>query len=115
MTKAARVLYQSPQGLSRMVKSLEEELDTVLLYRSATGVDLTESGEYLLNYAEKVLKEHKKLQRELELLRENQMGEVNLLSAYGILRLVKPESLLEFQKENPEIRIRYHEYPDFLV
>lgn len=115
MTKAARVLYQSPQGLSRMVKNLEEELDTVLLYRSAAGVELTDSGRCLLEYAESVLEGYKKMQRELQLIRENQLGEVNLLSAYGILRLVKPESLLEFRKKFPEIRFRYHEYPDFMV
>ena len=112
MTKAAGILYQSPQGLSRMVKNLEEELDTVLLYRSAAGVELTESGMRLLEYAEDVLKGYKKLQRELELIRENQMGEVNLLSAYGILRLVRPEALLEFKEEFPDIKFRYHEYPD---
>ena len=40
---------------------------------------------------------------------------VDLLSAYGILRLVTPECIQAFQKEHPEIEFHYREYPDIQV
>lgn len=55
------------------------------------------------------------LQKDLELIRQTSLGEVNLLSAFGVLRLVRPESILRFQKEHPDIIFRYREYPDLEV
>jgi DNA-binding transcriptional LysR family regulator len=115
MAQAARNLYHSTQNLSRIVKALEEELGVVLLYRSATGVELTESGKCLLEHSKKILKEHRMLQRDLKLIQQTYLGEVDLLSAYGVLRLVQPESILAFQKQHPEIRVKYREYPDLAV
>lgn len=115
MAQAARNLYHSTQNLSRIVKALEEELGVVLLYRSASGVELTESGRCLLEHAEKILTEQWMLQKDLELIKQTSLGEVNLLSAFGVLRLVQPESILRFRKEHPEIIFQYREYPDLEV
>jgi DNA-binding transcriptional LysR family regulator len=115
MAQAARNLYHSTQNLSRIVKSLEEELGVILLYRSATGVELTESGRCLLDYTERILKEHQLLQRDLKLIQQTYLGEVDLLSAFGVLRLIHPESILNFQREHPEIKVKYREYPDMAV
>lgn len=115
MAQAARNLYHSTQNLSRMVKALEEELGVTLLYRLATGVELTESGRCLLEHAEKILTEQWMLQKDLELIKQTSLGEVNLLSAFGVLRLVRPEAILRFQMEHPEIIFQYREYPDLEV
>lgn len=112
MAQAARNLYHSTQNLSRIVKSLEEELGVVLFFRFSSGVELTESGLCLLDYAETILEQNNLLMKELKLIQENHLGEVSLLSAFGVLRLVKPESILEFQRENPSIPLRYREGPD---
>lgn len=115
MAQASRNLYHSTQNLSRIVKQLEEELGAVLFFRSASGVELTESGQCLLDYSENILEQHDLLLKELKLIQQNRMGEVNLLSAFGILRLIRPESILEFQQLNSGIPFRYREAPDFEV
>ena len=55
ISKAARQLYITPQGLSRMIDSLEQELDTKLFYRNAKGVFPTKSGRFLYRQSEKLL------------------------------------------------------------
>ncbi|MFQ6803928.1 MAG: LysR family transcriptional regulator [Lachnospiraceae bacterium] len=47
ITKAAHLLYMTPQGLSRIMKNVENELDAVLFVRTGAGIQLTESGNYL--------------------------------------------------------------------
>ena len=51
-TKAAKKLFMTPQGLSKSIKSLEEELGTELLSRSSKGVSLTENGHVFLESAQ---------------------------------------------------------------
>lgn len=47
ITKAARYLYMSQQGLSKVIKNIENELNTTLLIRKASGIELTQTGAYL--------------------------------------------------------------------
>lgn len=47
ISKAAEILYISQPSLSRVLKSIEEEMGTQLLRRTARGVELTEAGEEL--------------------------------------------------------------------
>ena len=47
INQAAQKLFITPQGLSRNIKMLESELDTVLFERTKQGVRPTESAELL--------------------------------------------------------------------
>lgn len=111
-TRASRLLYMTPQGISKVVKNLEQEYDCELLYRSSTGIELTESGRCFLEYADEILKNHRDMKNELLHIQQKKRGAVDLLSAYGILRLVTPECLLSFRKKYPEIAFSYREFPD---
>ena len=44
LSKAAKALFITPQGLSRVLKNLEAELECTLVNRVASGLELTESG-----------------------------------------------------------------------
>ena len=55
---ASKELFMSPQGLSRVLKNLENELECTLLDRVASGIELTESGQRLYDYANTVLSEY---------------------------------------------------------
>ena len=45
--KASKLLFITPQGLSKIIRHLEEELGTCLFERLANGMVPTESGTYL--------------------------------------------------------------------
>ena len=66
LAKASKELFMSPQGLSRVLKNLENELDCTLVNRVASGLELTESGECLRDYAEIALGEYENLKKKIK-------------------------------------------------
>ena len=115
LARASKELYMSPQGLSRVLKNLETELDCTLVNRTATGLELTESGECLRDYAEVVLAEYEKLKQSIESIRESAEGSVDVLIAYDIIRYLTPECIMDFQRIYPNVSFSYQEYPDRTV
>ncbi len=115
LARASKELYMSPQGLSRVLKNLETELDCTLVNRTAAGLELTESGECLRNYAEIVLKEYDKLKQEIESIRASADGAVDLLVAYDIIRYLTPECIMDFQRIYPNVSFSFQEHPDRTV
>ena len=48
IAKASRILYMTPQGISKIVKNLEAEMGCRLFTRNKSGMQLTESGRRFL-------------------------------------------------------------------
>ena len=115
LARASKELYMSPQGLSRVLKNLETELDCTLVNRTAAGLELTESGECLKNYAEIVLREYDKLRQDIESIRASADGAVDLLVAYDIIRYLTPECIMDFQRIYPNVSFSFQEHPDRVV
>ncbi len=62
LKKAAEILYTSQPHISKTIKSLEAELQTVLLTRKARGVEATETGKKVYEHACRILMETGKIQ-----------------------------------------------------
>ena len=58
ITKASRILYMTPQGISKIVKNLEAEMGCRLFTRNKSGMQLTESGRRFLEYADKDIEDY---------------------------------------------------------
>jgi len=112
LAKASKELFMSPQGLSRVLKNLETELDCTLVNRVTSGLELTESGQCLKKYADNILNEYNKLRENIENIRGNEDGAVDLVMACDIIRYLTPDILAGFQKANPNILFSLQEYPD---
>ena len=56
ITKASKKLFISQPAISKSLKKLEEDLNTVLFIRNLNGVSLTEQGKVLYFYVEKAYK-----------------------------------------------------------
>lgn len=112
LSKAAKALFITPQGLSRVLKNLETELDCTLVNRVASGLELTESGECLLEYARKATSEYDKMKEKIQGIQESIQGSVDLLMAYDIIRLLEPDCFTDFQRMYPGITFSCREYPD---
>lgn len=54
-TKASGVLHLSQPALSKMVKSLEDELEMELIDRSSRKIELTEAGEIVFEQSKMIL------------------------------------------------------------
>ena len=115
LTKASKLLYMTPQGISKVIKNLENECDCELFLRTGNGMELSEAGRHFLEYAKKAMKEYFDMRNELLRIKQKEHGVVDLLSAFGIVRLVTPECILDFKKKYPEIEFHSRECPDKLV
>jgi len=112
ITRAAAALYMTPQGLSKTIKSLESELGVLLFQRESGGLVLTEAGHYLYDHLDSILGSYQSVCSELRCIEQRRSHEIDLLSAYGVLRLLTPDCLSEFSKAHPDIRLHYREFPD---
>ena len=112
LSKAAKALFITPQGLSRVLKNLETELDCTLVNRVASGLELTESGKCLLEYAQKVTSGYEKLTEAIEKIQGSVHGSVDLLMAYDVIRIFDPDCFADFQRMYPGISFSFREFPD---
>lgn len=53
-----------------------------------------------------------RLTSDLDRMKQMDNGYLRLCSAYGILRILSPDFILQFEQEYPEMGIDYMEYPD---
>lgn len=103
LSKASKLLYMTPQGISKIIKNIESECDCELFVRTGNGMELSECGEHFAQYAKNMENQYKEMRQELLHIRQKERGVVDLLSAYGILRLVTPECIMDFKRKYPEI------------
>lgn len=104
LSKAAEVLGYVQPHISQRIKNLEEELGTKLLTRTNRGVTLTDEGEALFNYAQRIL-----------LLMEEAKAEVNpnkfrkslIIGASQTVSATKvPFLFSSFLKEHRDIEVK---------
>ena len=98
VSRAAEELHLTQPAVSIQLGILEDAAGTPLLRRGARGVKLTEAGELLASYAERILA----LWREAGDAMAEQRGEVA-----GLLRVgAVPPLLLEFAREHPNVQVK---------
>ena len=112
LTKASKLLYMTPQGVSKVIKNLESDSDCELFLRTGNRLELSECGRYFLEYAVNAKSEYYHMRNKILRIKQKERGIVDLLSAFGILRLVTPECLLDFKQKYPEIEFHHRECPD---
>lgn len=77
-TKAAHQLYVSQPTISKIVKDIEEELNVILLDRSAKTVTLTDAGKIVYDQACKIVSSFDHLSDTLDQLKKNGNGKLQL-------------------------------------
>lgn len=61
-SKAAEILYTTQSSVSKVIKSMEDAMDTKLFERYTKGIRLTREGEHVYKYASPILDNLQKLQ-----------------------------------------------------
>ena len=109
-SKAASILHVSQPSISEMIKNLEDEIGTPLLYRGARRIELTDVGQAVLEES-----------RQIVSLFNNFAGHVkeSLLLKKGKIRIgipsitastIFPRVLGEFKRLHPNIELQLHEF-----
>ena len=109
-TKAAQILLVSQPSISKMIKSLEDELKITLLDRSERKIKLTDAGVIVYEQALKILQSVEDVYASVNELVQVKKGSIKLglMPTTGVLLF--PTILAGFKKEYPEIDIQMLEY-----
>ena len=102
-TKAASVLYLSQPSLSKQIKALEKNLDTLLINRERNKISLTESGKVLLQYSDRILALCEESCRAVVDLKNGDRGNLTVGASQTIGTYLMPRILALFAQNYPQI------------
>jgi len=105
-TKAASVLYLSQPSLSKQLKTLEKNLDTLLINRERNKISLTESGKVLLQYSERILALCEESCRTLIDLKNGDRGNLTVGASQTTGTYLMPRILALFAQNYPQIDLK---------
>lgn len=108
-TQAANKFYITQPAISRIVKSLEAELETELFHRSKKHLQLTEAGKVLFRHGEIIERQYESFQLELDNLKVLKKGHITIGLPSIINSSFFSELIASFHKEYPEITFQLME------
>lgn len=111
MTKAAEILHVSQPALSKMVKSLEEELGMTLFIRSNKASEVTDAGLIVMEYAQKVITLLDEMTTTLSDMTNLQRGSIHIGIPPIAGSLFFPKVIAAFHSAFSNIKINITEYP----
>lgn len=105
---AARELNVSQSSISVQVRQFEAYVGHTLFNRMKKGVELTESGEVVFQYAEEIFHDVDRIWNDLEAMERQIKGTLSIgtVNSFGIYAL--PGLLKEFASEYPEVKVSVH-------
>ncbi|WDD91035.1 LysR substrate-binding domain-containing protein [Burkholderia sp. FERM BP-3421] len=103
---AAEQLGVSPAYVSKRIALLETQLGTRLLHRSTRRVAVTDAGERVYAWADKILDDVDHLVEDVSTTRSVPRGTLRISSSFGFGRLVVAPALLDFSARYPQLNVR---------
>lgn len=103
--QASKALNVAPSSISRVIKQLEEELDTPLFERVRQRLRLTSAGELLLYHVRESYVDLNRAVTEINDLSGLRRGTVTVAVIESVARGILPEALEEFWDRHPEITV----------
>ena len=107
-SEAATVMHITQPALSKWLRELEEQAGCTLLERERP-LRLTEYGEVLLRFAERVLGDSLRTGKEIEAVRAGSSGLLRVGVLRAVAPLLVPRAILRCRQETPGLQIRLHE------
>ena len=105
-TKAASILYISQPSLSKQIKLLEKNLDTILVNRERNNISLTENGKIFLQYADRILILCEESYRSIIDLKNGNRGNLSVGASQTIGTYLMPRILVLFTQNYPQIDLK---------
>lgn len=103
---AAEALGVSPAYVSKRVGMLEADLGTRLLHRSTRRVAITDAGERVYAWAEKILDDVNHLLEDVSSTRQVPRGTLRVSSSFGFGRHVVAPAMSRLRARHPQLNVR---------
>jgi LysR family transcriptional regulator, transcriptional activator for dmlA len=103
---AAEALSVSAAYVSKRVSVLEADLGTRLLHRSTRRVAITEAGERVYAWAEKILDDVDQLVEDVSTTRRVPRGTLRVSSSFGFGRHIVAPALARLSDKHPQLSVR---------
>nr|YP_003002244.1 LysR-like transcriptional regulator [Aureoumbra lagunensis]ACS36956.1 LysR-like transcriptional regulator [Aureoumbra lagunensis] len=103
---AAQSLYITQPAVSLQIQNLEKQLKTILFDRSKKQVQLTESGNLLLRYGNRILSLCEESSRALDDLSHLQSGKLILGASQTTGTYLMPKIIALFRQQHPNIQVQ---------
>ncbi|WP_445491082.1 LysR substrate-binding domain-containing protein [Niallia sp. 03133] len=110
ITKASESLHISQPALSKVIKSLEEEIGITLIHRSNKTHELTDAGQIVFDYAKKIIAQVDEMSTTLLDMTNLRRGSINIGIPPIIGSLFFPRVIASFHRSYPNIQINIKEY-----
>jgi len=106
LSNAAEALFTSQPGISKQVRSLEEELGVDIFVRHGKRVvAVTEPGKAILEIAQRMLKDVENLRQVGEEFTEEDKGHLTIATTHTQARYALPHVIQRFTKRYPGVRL----------
>ncbi|MBX2838069.1 MAG: LysR family transcriptional regulator [Gammaproteobacteria bacterium] len=105
-TRAAEILNMTQPAVTHQIRQLEVDFNTRLFDRSNNRISLTQAGEQVLSYADRIIGLYDEMQESVKALTGDHTGLVTLGASTTIAEYMLPGLLGGFQKQFPEVQVR---------
>ena len=105
ITKAAQSLYVTQPAVTMQIKSLEQDLGLKLFRKYGKGIDLTDAGEVLFGYAERIFGIVKEMDHVMKGYANLTHGSLTMGTTRSFARYLMPGLLSRFQEDFPGVRV----------
>lgn len=106
ITKASERLFISQPALTYRIRQIEKDFNVKIVSRSKKGIRLTTEGEYLVQYAKKMIQELRKTRDALLNISGNLQGTLRIGAASNFAQYKLPSILREFLTLHPNVQTR---------
>ncbi|MCV6636864.1 selenium metabolism-associated LysR family transcriptional regulator [Candidatus Albibeggiatoa sp. nov. NOAA] len=105
-TKAAEALHMTQPAVTFQVRQLEEYFNTRLFDRTHNRITLTEVGEKVYEYAEKIFEQYSQMENAVKEMTGDINGVLMIGASTTIAEYMLPTLLGDFKIKYPDVRIR---------
>ena len=105
-TKAADVLHMTQPAVTFQIRQLEDQFDARLFDRAHNKVSLTEAGNLIFQYSERIFEQYSEMENEVRELTGNFSASLVLGASTTISEYMLPALLGKYRAKNPEVRLR---------
>ncbi len=105
-TKAAEVLHMTQPAVTFQIRQLEDQFDTRLFDRTHNRVSLTEAGQIVFGYSEKIFEHYSEMENAIREMTDDISGSLTIGASTTISEYMLPALLGDFKSKNMDVKLR---------